>query len=141
MAFVNRLGPTMAGQGAGRSNDAQLVRQNVALSGTAAQPTLIPISGSFSPPISRGKIRIKLSVATGTGVGVTAVAVLSDGTNYVQILSETVTGLGTPGTLAAPNGCERVRDFQTDLNGTSLTVTTTLTAGTVTMDVEVSGSS
>jgi hypothetical protein len=59
-------------------------RLGIALSGAAQQTTSIPASGSITPGIYQGKVRIKVYNGTGTGVTLTDLILqITDGTNTV----------------------------------------------------------
>jgi len=65
----------------------QLVqRLGVALSGSSQQTTSIPSSGSITPGIYQGKVRIKVYNGTGTGVTLTDILLqITDGTNTIVV--------------------------------------------------------
>lgn len=80
MAINNSVANNSPGFGA-----PQLIqRLGVALSGSSQQTTSIPSSGSISPGIYQGKVRVKVYAGTGTGVTLTDVVLqVTDGTNTV----------------------------------------------------------
>ena len=80
MAINNSVANNSPGFGA-----PQLVqRLGVALSGSGQQTTSIPSSGSITPGIYQGKVRIKVYNGTGTGVTLTDLVLqITDGTNTV----------------------------------------------------------
>jgi len=126
MAFAKSVQATTLGFGAGVSYK----REDVAL--TATTTVDVQAAGSFSPPISRGKYRIRQSVAnaaTTFQLKVTA----TDGTTTVVLANYPAN--------AAGELCDMMDEFATDLNLTKLSFICTLGGATTTttIDVEVVG--
>jgi len=132
-------------------------RLGVALSGAAQQTTSIPASGSITPGIYQGKVRVKVYNGTGTGVTLTDITLqITDGTNTV-ILAEFHPN--TAPVLTATAWVDWDEDFTVDFGSTPggatgqliapgaataaaivIQVLTTLgVPGGATMDVEVIG--
>lgn len=152
-SFVNRLAQIMIGQGVPVVNDAVFLKQGITLSGTALQTTQIPATGGFTPPITKGKVRLKFytNLNQGTNPKIsTLYCLLSDGVNFVDIGSlasmEVIVSGGAGGinqqSASIPNSIDRVFEFEVDGSGMSYLFISSTLAGTnpvVFMDVEVSG--
>jgi hypothetical protein len=113
MAINNSVANNSPGFGA-----PQLVqRLGVALSGSSQQTTSIPSSGSISPGVYQGKIRIKVYNGTGTGVTLTDMLIqITDGTNTV-VLAEFHPNSAT--TLTSTQWVDYLTDFTVDFGTTT----------------------
>lgn len=138
MSFANRLYSIVPSFGVPLLNDTLFLNQNIALSTASQQTNTIPSSGSFSPTISRGWVRVKVYAGTGTAPTLTDLVITAtDGTTTVQI-GQVHASVAIA--LSTTSGFDQLFPFETDLNLTSLTVKSTLgVPGGASMDVEVSG--
>lgn len=110
-------------------------REGVATNSGGDTTITVPASGSLTPTLSKGMIRVKTAT-----VGVNATVLLK---------SVTATDGSTTISLYAPDsaassagvGIERVIPFCTDLNLTSISVVLTVGTANCTHDVEVAGNS
>lgn len=113
MAITNSIANNSSGFGT-----PQLVqRVGVALSGSSQQTTSVPSSGSITPGIYQGKIRVKIYAGTGTGVTlVDLVLQITDGTNTVIL--DNYHPNSAPG-LTATQWVDFMWDFCVDFGGTT----------------------
>jgi len=140
MTFTRRLATIFPGFGQGQMNDTLFLNANQAL--TSGQNTVaVPASGSFSPTISAGKVRIKVYAGAGTSPTLTDIVVTAtDGTTTVTFPQ----GAYHPSVAVSMTTTSIIDfefDFITDLNLTSFSFKITLagTSPTATADIEVLG--
>jgi hypothetical protein len=109
-------------------------RQGVATP-VATTNIVIPATGSFTPVLSCGKIRVKNATVGAASTSYVGKITATDGTNVVQLYP------GDLSATAAGQGLDEVIEFNSDLQITSITVPVTVTVAACTHDVEVAGNS
>ena len=138
MSFVRRLATIFPAFGQPLSNDTVLLRQGVSLT-DGANTVTVPSSGSFSPTMSTGRVRVKIYNGTGTSPAVTKVTLTgTDGTT-----TETFDTWypDTSLSLSSTAWFDKVFIFLSELNLTSISCVATLsgTSEGASMDIEVLG--
>lgn len=125
MTIVNSVAKILPGMGSGQTYQ----NLNTSIASTTTGIAL----GTFSPPISAGKIRVQSNVIGVNATYKVGLITGTDGTTTVQLYA------GDQAATANSNSLSETIEFITDLALTSINVPVTTANNTSTVDCEVSG--
>jgi hypothetical protein len=137
VTLANRLEKIFPGFGQPQFNANQL-REGVALT-DGANTVTVPSSGSLTPTISAGKVRVKVYNGTGTSPALATLTVtVTDGTTTEAVFYYHPSSALA---LSSTAWADFLIDFQSELNCTSVSAVATLsgTSEGASMDIEVLG--
>lgn len=129
MAFVRTIQSVLPGFG---TPSIPVQRVNIATN-TGNTNVTFPATGSFSPTVGTGMIRVKNNVIGVNATTKVALITGTDGTTTVQLYA------GDAAASAAGTGIDETFQFVTDLNLTSITCVVNVATNNSTVDAEFAG--